>query len=147
MPMIHLVLLLGALLFSPISQAHSDEYLDTQATPHGGQMRMAGPFHYELVVLANGLQVHVTDHAGQTVDTQGANGTAITLSRTGKHSVPLVEAESGLLQGNGQFDPKQPLKAIITLNVPGYEPQTARFDTKTQLEKSHAAHQSHDHNH
>ena len=31
--------------------AHDDAYLDTQKAPNGGQLRMAGPNHYELVLV------------------------------------------------------------------------------------------------
>ena len=63
--------------------AHSDEYLDTQKAPNGGQLRMAGPYHFELVVSGDNKEakdspvvVHVTDHAGARVATAGATGTA-----------------------------------------------------------------------
>ena len=48
--------------------AHDDAYLDTLKAPHGGQLRMAGPNHYELVVVKNSktvrenpIVVYVTD--------------------------------------------------------------------------------------
>jgi hypothetical protein len=51
--------------------AHDDAYLDTQKAPNGGQLRMAGPNHYELVLVKdakeaqeNPVVVYVTDHAG-----------------------------------------------------------------------------------
>jgi hypothetical protein len=30
--------------------AHTDDFLDTQKAPNGGQQRMAGAYHFELVV-------------------------------------------------------------------------------------------------
>lgn len=44
------MILVGAgMALSLPSWGHSDDYLDTLATPHGGQLRMAGPYHLELV--------------------------------------------------------------------------------------------------
>ena len=37
-------------LASPTLFAHTDDVLDTQKAPNGGQLRMAGVYHYELVV-------------------------------------------------------------------------------------------------
>ncbi|MES2091726.1 MAG: hypothetical protein V4532_17380, partial [Pseudomonadota bacterium] len=39
------------LALAPMAQAHDDAYLDTLTAPHGGQLRMAGSSHYELVVV------------------------------------------------------------------------------------------------
>ena len=43
------MILVGAgMALSLPSWGHSDDYLDTLATPHGGQLRMAGPYHFEV---------------------------------------------------------------------------------------------------
>ena len=34
--------------------AHDDAHLDTVKTPNGGQLRQAGPYHYELVAARDG---------------------------------------------------------------------------------------------
>jgi len=50
-----LILVAAASMFSlasPTLFAHTDEYLDTQKAPHGGQLRMAGIYHFELVVVS-----------------------------------------------------------------------------------------------
>ena len=62
---------LAGLLATGGAYAHTDEYLDTQTAPHGGQLRMAGALHFELVISKDNPQpqnnpvvVYVTDHAG-----------------------------------------------------------------------------------
>ena len=130
------LLLLTCLLFSSTTWAHTDEYLDTVAAPHGGQLRMAGGFHFELVVTPTALQIYVTDHAGKTVSTQGATGNAVTLAKTGKQTIALSPRNENLLEGSGTFDATQGLKAIVTINIPGQEPLTARFDT-AKLHQGH----------
>ena len=37
------------LMFSSLAWSHTDEYFDTVDAPHGGQMRMAGPYHMEII--------------------------------------------------------------------------------------------------
>ena len=68
-------------------QAHDDAYLDTVKTAHGGQLRMAGMYHFELVVEKsakgardNPVVVYVTDHAGTSIPTAGSSGTATLLA-------------------------------------------------------------------
>ena len=85
-------------LASPSLLAHSDEVLDTQKAPNGGQLRMAGAYHFELVVAKdskeakdNSVLVYVTDHAGARIPTVGAGGTATILAGKQKASVKLAQ--------------------------------------------------------
>ena len=43
------VLISATLAVSLPAGAHTEEYFDSIDAPHGGQMRMAGPYHLELV--------------------------------------------------------------------------------------------------
>jgi hypothetical protein len=81
------VALIASLLVASAALAHSDEYLDTQKSPNGGQTRMASIYHFELVVAKdskeakdNPVVVHVTDHAWAKISTAGAVGTATILA-------------------------------------------------------------------
>ena len=128
-------------------QAHDDAYLDTQQAPHGGQLRMAGVYHLELVVDKSTPQaadkpvvVYVTDHAGQKVPTQGATGNATILAAKGKASVALVPDGDNRLKGTGRYASTPDMKAIISFTAKGQPPETARF---TPLVKSMEAHMDH----
>ena len=46
--------LFAALFTGGAALAHTDEYLDSMKAPNGGQLRMAGVYHYELVVTRDG---------------------------------------------------------------------------------------------
>ncbi len=131
------LLLLACVFVSSLAWAHSDEYLDTVAAPHGGQLRMAGAFHFELVVTATALQIYVTDHAGKAVSTQGASGNAIALGKAGKQTIALSPRGENGLEGSGTFDPAQALKAVVTISLPGHDPLTTRFDTAKQHQGHH----------
>lgn len=61
MKRLSLVVLLAAVLTAPVpATAHSDGYLETVKAPHGGRLRMTGPYHLELV--AKDREILVYDH-------------------------------------------------------------------------------------
>lgn len=128
-------LLAVSLIFSQGALAHTDEYLDTQAAPHGGQLRMAGMYHYELVVKANEVMVYLTDHAGAKLATKGASGTATVLSGKTKASVKLLPTEDNVLKGTGKFELLPDMKVVVSIALPGQASQQARF---TPLQKAKA---------
>ena len=80
--------MLFAVLWSASTHAHTDAYFDKVATPHGGQIRMAGPYHLELVVGAELVTLYVTDHSDQPIDTTG--GSAKVIITSGKKKLSLI---------------------------------------------------------
>lgn len=126
-------LLAASLIFSQGAFAHTDEYLDTQAAPHGGQLRMVGVQHYELVVKPNEVTVYLTDHAGAKLATKGASGTATVLSGKTKASVKLLPTEDNVLKGTSKFELAPDMKVVVSIALPGQAPQQARF---TPLQKT-----------
>jgi len=129
-------LLAVSLIFSQGAFAHSDEYLDTQTAPHGGQLRMAGIYHYELVVKDNEVTVYLTDHAGANLAAKGAIGTATVLSGKAKASVKLLPTEDNVLKGTSKFELAPDMKVVVSIALPGQASQQARF---TPLKKAKAA--------
>ena len=130
--------------------AHDDAYLDTQQAPHGGQLRMAGVYHLELVVDKSTPQaadkpvvVYVTDHAGQKVPTQGATGNATILAAKGKASVALVPDGDNRLKGTGRYASTADMKAIVSFTAKGQSPETARFTPLLKTKEAHADHNKH----
>lgn len=125
---------LAGLMAHGLSLAHDDTYLDTLAAPHGGQIRMAGALHLELVVNQAGqeakerpIEVYVTDHAGSKQPTAGARATVTLLS--GKHKVTAALQPDGdnKLKGLASYAPTPDLKAIVSVTMPGQDAQQARF--------------------
>lgn len=116
------------------AQAHDDAYLDSLTAPHGGQIRMAGTLHLELVLdkSAKGdkpqsVEVYVTDHAGTKQEVAGAVGTATLLSGGHKVSVALMPQGDNKLHGEGLYTAGPELKAIVSVTLKGAEAQQARF--------------------
>ncbi|MDX9994526.1 MAG: hypothetical protein RBS28_04310 [Rhodocyclaceae bacterium] len=121
-------------LVSSGAMAHSDEYLDTQQTPHGGQLRMAGMYHFELVVARDGREakdkpvvVYVTDHAGTRVPTTGAKGTVTLLAGKSKATVTLAPDGDNRLKGSGSYASTPDLKAVVSVTLAGKSTEQARF--------------------
>lgn len=119
------------------ASAHDDAYLDGVAAPHGGQLRMAGPYHYELVLAKDGTDVkehpvlvYVTDHAGQAVPTAEASGTATILSDKTKVVATLAPAGDNRMQGSAQYAVTPGMKVVVTVALSGREPEQARFTPK-----------------
>ena len=120
-------LFVSSLALTQMANAHTDEYLDTQTAPHGGQLRMAGPYHYELVLKKNELTFYLTDHAGTKIASTGASGTAVILSSKGKASIRLSPAGDNIIRGSGQFEAVPDMKVAVSIALPGQGAQQARF--------------------
>lgn len=121
-------------LASPLARAHDDAYLDTVKTPHGGQMRMAGPLHLELVLDKQGsevkeriVQVYLADHADKPVAASGATGTITLLMGKVKASAPLKVDGDNRLSATLKYAAVPGIKAIVAVTLPGQDPQQARF--------------------
>jgi hypothetical protein len=117
--------------------AHDDAYLDSVAAPNGGQLRMAGPYHYELVLAKEGgepqarpILVYVTDHAGQAVSTAGASGTATLLSSQGKVTAILAPDGDNRMKGAAAYAATPGMKAVVGIVLAGKEAVQARFTPK-----------------
>lgn len=116
------------------SWAHDDAYLDSLQAPHGGQIRMAGTLHLELVVHKDGsdakprpIELYVTDHAGAKQATAGASATVTLLSGKNKASAMLKPAGDNKFTGQASYASTPDLKAIVSVTMPGEDAQQARF--------------------
>lgn len=117
--------------------AHDDAYLDSVAAPNGGQLRMAGPYHYELVLAKEGgesqerpILVYVTDHAGQAIPTFGATGTATLLSSQGRVTATLAPDGDNRMKGAAAYAATPDMKTVVGIALPGKGPEQARFTPK-----------------
>ena len=122
------VLVAPLIMFQPV-WAHTDEQLDTISSPHGGQVRAAGPYHLELVVKDRELVLYVTDHAGQEIKTDGGAGKAnIQHGKAGsKITVTLEPSQNNMFKGScdSQINPDTAIVAFVKL--PEQDAYAARF--------------------
>ena len=128
------MVLAASMFASTALLAHTDEVLDTQSAPNGGQLRMAGMYHYELVVAKDSKDakdspviVFVTDHAGVKIPVAGAVGTATILSGKTKVTANLAPDGDNRLKGVTKYASSPDMKVVISITLPGKDPESARF--------------------
>lgn len=131
----------GLAFLSSAAVAHTDEYLDTISGPHGGQLRMAGPSHYEMVITPSAVQIYVTDHANTPTPVSGATGSAMLVNGKNKLQVTLTQKGENLLEGAGTFLTAEPTKAAVKIQLSGQAAQQVLFDTSKH--KPAAEHHGH----
>ena len=109
--------------------AHTDDYLDTLTTAHGGQLRMAGPYHLELVAKDKEMVLYVTDHGDNPVKTEGGTAKATIQIGKGKAgtTVKLEPAGENQMKGLGEFTLKPESVIVVFVKLAGDEAQSARF--------------------
>ena len=144
------VLSVPLMMFQPV-WAHTDESLDAMSSPHGGQVRAAGPYHLELVAKDGELILHVTDHAWKELITERGEGKAtIQQGKSGsKITVKLEPSQQNMLTGNGEFQINPETVIVVFVKLPEQDAYGARFTPlkpKT-VGKPKKASDGHDHGH
>lgn len=114
--------------WTPQATAHSNEYLETITGPHGGKVRMAEQYHFEMA-LANGeVRMWVTDHGDHPQSTAGATGNVKFVTEAGIVSVNLnPNGANGLMGKHEGIRAGAAMKAIATVKMKGEEPLQTRF--------------------
>lgn len=126
--------LVASLAVAPTAHAHGDAHLDATPSAHGGQVRMAGPLHLELVLAKEGTEVkdrpivvHVTDHGEKPLSTAGATASIVLLSGKTKVTAPLKPEGGNRLTGLARYAAVPGLKAVVSVTLPGRDTEQARF--------------------
>ena len=127
-------LIVAALLAAPLMffqpvWAHTSAFLDARPSPHGGQVRAAGPYHLELIAKDGALVLHVTDHAWKEIHTEGGEGKAtIQQGKDGsKITVKLEPSQQNMLTGNGEFHVTPETVIVVFVKLPEQDAYGARF--------------------
>lgn len=127
-------LAVAALFAAPLAAGHTDEYLATLKAPHDGQLRVAGPYHLELVVARDNIQaaekpvvVYVTDHGGAAITTVGASGTITLLGGGKKVTAKLQPAGENSLKATVLYASTTDLKAVVSVQMADKSEASARF--------------------
>lgn len=114
--------------------AHDDGTLDKVGGPNGGQLRMAGAYHFELVVAKdsrqardNPVSVYLTDHGEKKVAAAGASGTATILADKAKITVPLAPGGDNRLTGIGKYVSDPQMKVVVSITFADRKTEQARF--------------------
>ena len=121
------VLLVVIMVFPFAAGAHTDEYFESVQAPHGGQLRMTGPFHLELLAKDGELMVYVTDHADNAISVDGGLAKATVETGTTKTQVHLHPVGGNILQGAGTFSLTPSTVVIVFMKLPNQDGYAARF--------------------
>ena len=126
--MVAAVLAISPMILQPV-WAHTNASLDAMASPHGGQVRAAGPYHLELIAKDGELVLHVTDHAWQEIHTDGGEGKAnIQQDKAGgKITVKLKPSQQNVFKGNGEFHITPETVIVVFVELPGQDVYGAKF--------------------
>jgi hypothetical protein len=126
------MLLLGMTL-APV-HAHDPAALDSLPSVHGGQVRMAGPFHVELVILGREaaqtdrlVLVYLQDHMFEDVSSDGLKGIARFLDGQRVTTVSLIPIEANGFSGRGAFDINPSVTAEISITDKDGEAWSATY--------------------
>lgn len=120
---------LMVLLSMPIvTWAHSNEYLSKIKGAHGGMLRMADMYHFELVVKDGEARVWVTDHGDTPQATRGAIGTLRIISSNNTFLVHLVPVgRNELLIKDARIKARKETRFLLDIKMKGEPNLSARF--------------------
>lgn len=142
-----LAVIAGVTMAAAPARAHEDAGANPQKAANGGQLRVAGPYHLELVLAKDAvdgkespLLVYVTDHGGKKVPTAGASGTATLLSGKLKASAVLKPDGENRLQGVANYVASADIKVVVAVTLPGKQPEQARFTPLAVAADGHTEH-------
>lgn len=119
-----------AMLLSTTSPAwaHSNEHLATMSGAHGGMLRMAEMYHFELVMKDGEAHVWVTDHGDVPQSTQGAVATLRVINGSEAFSVSLQPSgRNELVAKNARLKSRKGTKMVLTVSMDGEAPLKTRY--------------------
>ncbi|WHZ27986.1 MAG: hypothetical protein OJF51_002784 [Nitrospira sp.] len=109
------------------AHAHTDEYFESVEAPHGGQLRMTGPFHMELVAKNGDLTVYVTDHADNAISVDGGLAKANIENGSTWTQVNMHPVGDNILRGSGTFSLTPNTVVVVFIKLPDQDGYAARF--------------------
>jgi len=138
------------MLAAAIAGAHTNEYLDTLSAPHGGQLRMSGPYHFELVMEQDcpgtdgaakerDIIVYVTDHGDVKIPTAKGEAKATLISGKQKVEVKLQPDGDNRFKGVAKYRADPKLNVAVFVKLPDQQAEAARFAPFKKKAKAKAA--------
>lgn len=119
------MLLVAALSLPVQAWAHSDEHMAMMKGPHGGKVRMAEMYHFELVVKDGEARVWLTDHFDKPQSTKGTTGSLRLINRNNSVSVNLAPTSGNeLAVSDARIKAAHGTKLMLSVTVQGRTLQT-----------------------
>lgn len=137
---LHAVILVAGVFTSATLLAHGDN--PSAKGPNGGQLRQAGAYDYELVVVRDGqdvkdnpILVYVTVHDKDKASTNGATGSATILAGKLKALSTLRPDGDNRMKGFAKYVPTTDMKVVVSVTLNGQAAEQARFTPLTEAAK------------
>ena len=121
-----LALCCSACLLTPVAFAGGGH---DHGPKHGGVVRESANLSYELVVKADRMTLHISDH-GKPVATAGATAEATLHAGSEKTSVVLVPAGENTLAAPGSFKAGVGVRVAVNVSLPGKPAAKLNFRLK-----------------
>lgn len=122
------IFLMALLSLAPPAWAHSNEYLATVKGAHGGMLRMAEMYHFELVMKDGEAHVWVTDHGDTPQATKGAMATLRVINGNDAFSVNLKPTGGNeLMIKDARIKPRKGTRVVLTVRMNGEASLQTRF--------------------
>lgn len=118
-------LVLGTLL-TLASPAFADGE-HSHASKHGGTVVESGHHHLEVVTKDGAIEIYVEGEYGKPEDVKDAKAKATILSEGKKVDVVLSPDDTNALKGTGSFKATKGTIIVITLTMPGHDPEQVRI--------------------
>ncbi|WP_273431069.1 hypothetical protein [Chitinibacter tainanensis] len=134
---IRMTLALSALLLcSPLVHAHDEATMAAMKAPHGGQLKMAGWYHFELVQQGRKAVLYITDHAGVAKPSAGVKGELSTVSNGKTQTLTLSPAKPNLLQGQWASAPAKGATIQAKITFPDGRSEQTSFGPAAAMDHS-----------
>lgn len=94
---------------------------------HNGIVVHSGHHHLELVAAGGTIELYINNEDGKEEDVSGAKATATVLTGGKTETVTLAPGGSNILKRSGGFTAGKGTTVVVSLTMPGHEPEQARF--------------------
>jgi hypothetical protein len=120
-------------LLSASAPAHDAMALDSMPSAHGGQVRMAGPYHMELVLEGTptgetrSIHIFLQNHLFADVASAGITGMVRLTEGSQTTAISLTPDGFNSLRGQGRYASRSMVRAVVVLTTKDGEQWSATF--------------------
>ncbi len=119
-----------ALLACPLAALAQHRHAHDHKPRHGGLIREAGGFVYELRVTAAEIAVWVTDESDKPVPVRGSSAKVTLIDSGSRVEVPLAPGEDNRHAASGAFAVRPGMSALLEVAVGGRNVARLRYTLK-----------------
>lgn len=122
------VLLMLTLVCSGLAFAHDDATMAAMKAPNGGQLKMAGWYHFELLSKGGEVMIFITDHANVAKPSKDVKGKLTILAGGKKQELTLTPATPNVLKAKLSAPLAKGSKVLASVTFPDGRTEQARYE-------------------